>query len=178
MKPYTIRKSKRAKYLRLAVYPDGRVVLTVPHWLGGGVIERFFAERAEWVREKLEFFRSAPRTKQPRSREDYRARKGEARALVEGRIAHYAACYGLTVRAISIRQQKTRWGSCSRRGNISINYRILDLPSELQDYLVVHELCHLREMNHSPRFWALVAETIPDYREQKYALRQHERSLL
>lgn len=176
---YTLRKSKRAKYFRLAVYPDGRVVLTAPARAAVSVIEQFFHERSEWLRGKLDWLRTHPsRAKRVSSPEEYTAHRESALALVETRVAHFNHAYGFVIKSLRIRNQKTRWGSCSSRGNISINYRIVFLPPALQDYLVVHELCHLRELNHSSRFWALVGQTLPDYRERKRELRRYDLSLL
>ena len=84
------------------------------------------------------------------------------RALVHERTAYFAKAYGITYAKISIRKQKTRWGSCSRAGNLSFNYRLGFLPAHLADYIIVHELCHIVEHNHSIRFWALVAQAFPN----------------
>lgn len=80
--------------------------------------------------------------------------------------------YGVTWGRVTIRNTVSRWGSASRAGNLNFNYRVLFLPPHLAEYVLVHELCHLRELNHSPRFWALVAETIPDWKERRRALRR------
>ena len=107
----------------------------------------------------------------------YRSAVREARKMAEARVARFGAYYearhGVRHARVSIRKQKTRWGSASTRGTLSFNYRIVFLPSELADYIVVHELCHLKEMNHSARFWALVVETVPDWRERRKALRRY-----
>ena len=95
-----------------------------------------------------------------------------ARGLVNARIEHWNAYYGFPVGRVSIRDQKTRWGSCSKKGNLNFNYRVAHLPPVLVDYIVVHELCHLREFNHSKQFWALVRETVPDYVARRQALKQ------
>lgn len=159
--------------MRLAVYHDGRVVLTVPSWIGGETVARFFQEKSDWVRAKLEQFKQEhsviPRT---RTHKEYLARKDEALALVMARLEYFNARYGFPIGRVSIRNQKTRWGSCSSRGTISINYRIVFLSPEEQDYIIVHELCHVREMNHSSRFWALVAKTLPEYQTIKHSLRK------
>ena len=105
------------------------------------------------------------------TRADYLRNKPAAAALVQQKVAQLNAAYGFQFRAISIRNQKTRWGSCSRRGNLSFNWRILLLDEPAQEYLIVHELCHLAEFNHSPRFWALVARTVPDYRAIRRVMR-------
>lgn len=98
--------------------------------------------------------------------------KKEALILVQNRLAHFNTYYNFSYNKISIRNQKTRWGSCSTRGNLSFNVKILLLPIDMQDYLVVHELCHLKEFNHSERFWSLVAQQIPDYKEIRSAMRR------
>ncbi|NBX49499.1 M48 family peptidase, partial [bacterium] len=87
------------------------------------------------------------------------------------RVAELNQHYGFSYGKISVRNQQTRWGSCSKRGNLNFNYRILFLPPHLADYLIVHELCHLKEFNHSPRFWALVAQGCPNYHACKKELR-------
>ncbi len=110
-------------------------------------------------------------------RRDYLKHKETARAIVHARIAHFNPRGRYAVRAIRIRNSKTRWGSCSARGNLNFHYRLALLPLELADYVIVHELCHLLEMNHSPRFWALVEAEMPDYRARKRALDAHARML-
>ena len=170
---YKLRKNRRAKHLRLRVYGDGRVVMTVPPWIGATMIEKFLAEKSGWIRAKLDLFKTVPpQSMRRRSRRDYLKQKDEALALVLNRVRHYNAVYNFPLNRITIRNQKTRWGSCSSKKNMSINYQIVSLPQRLQDYLVVHELCHLKEMNHSPRFWALVEQTIPDYRTVRQELRR------
>jgi predicted metal-dependent hydrolase len=94
------------------------------------------------------------------------------------RTLQLAAAYNSPVRTITIRNQRSRWGSCSRRGTISLNWRLVQVPSEVRDYIILHELMHLREMNHSRRFWALVAKACPDYKLSEAWLRAHSASLL
>lgn len=96
-------------------------------------------------------------------RRDYLKYKEAARALVRARIKYFNQIYGFKVGRISIRNQRTRWGSCSKKGNLNFNYKIALIAPHLADYIIVHELCHLREFNHSKRFWALVARAVPDY---------------
>lgn len=87
------------------------------------------------------------------------------------KVEAYSAVYGFRASRISIRNPKTRWGSCSEKGNLNFSYKLLFLPDVLADYIVVHELCHLAELNHSAKFWQLVAKTLPDYKERRKALR-------
>jgi len=92
--------------------------------------------------------------------------------LVLARIDYFNQIYKLPIRRISVRNQKTRWGSCSQKGNLNFNYKIALISPRLADYIIVHELCHLKEFNHSPRFWALVTEAIPDYLEVRKQLKK------
>ena len=91
------------------------------------------------------------------------SKREQARTLVENRLSHFNKMYNFKINRIAIKNTKTRWGSCSSKGNLNFNYKIIYLKPEFADYLIVHELCHLGEMNHSRRFWNLVLKTIPDY---------------
>jgi hypothetical protein len=101
-----------------------------------------------------------------------------ARELVAMVVEEEAPALGVSCRGVTIRDQRTRWGSCSPRGTLSFNWRLALAPFEVLDYVVVHELCHLREPNHSPRFWQLVATRRPGWREQRAWLRDHGQELL
>ena len=158
----------------MTVYTDGKVVVTAPVRAPEKVIEKFVAEKEGWILKKVTFFKKQnPSGKPVRkfTRKDYLANKDMAYALVTERVRVYAKLYGLSYHKISIKNQKTRWGSCSRQKNLTFNYKIAFLPKEYQDYIVVHEICHLQEMNHSKNFWALVAQTFPDYKTLKKSLR-------
>ena len=101
----------------------------------------------------------------------YNKYKEQARLLVHERLEHFNAHYNFPYHRVSIRNQKTRWGSCSSKGNLNFSYRILFLEPEAQDYLIVHELCHLKEFNHSQRFWDLVSQQSPNYKKYHLELR-------
>lgn len=88
-----------------------------------------------------------------------------------------AATHGLTVRRVTVRNQRSRWGSCSPRGAISLNWRLVQMPDAARDYIILHELMHLRQPNHSPRFWREVARVCPDYREAEAWIRRHQAQL-
>ena len=98
--------------------------------------------------------------------------KKRALALARARCEHLSKIYGVTYNQIRIRAQKSRWGSCSQRGNLSFNYKIAALPAHIADYIIVHELCHLREMNHSKKFWGLVACAVPHHKGVRTELRK------
>jgi predicted metal-dependent hydrolase len=160
--------------MRIAVYCDGSVVLTMPSETHESVGEKFIIEKAQWLFSKLNFFsqfHGKPLTRF--SREDYLKYKGDALAIVEKKIEDFNTIYHYHYSGINIKNQKTCWGSCSKKRNLNFNYKLLFLSSKIQDYIVVHELCHLKEFNHSKKFWALVAQAIPDYSNIKNELRNN-----
>jgi predicted metal-dependent hydrolase len=163
---YTLKVSKRAKRMRLTVYCDGSCVVTTPRLLPQTTIENFLLEKAKWVVDKINNFRAkgfVPRKKS--SRGEFTTYKAQALWLAKERIEHFNTLYGYSWNKITIKNQKTRWGSCSRKGNINFNYKIALLPPHMADYIIVHELCHLGEFNHSKNFWNLVAMALPNYLE-------------
>jgi hypothetical protein len=103
---------------------------------------------------------------------DYPKLKKTALELAQKKVLQFNQWYNLPYRRISIRNQKTRWGSCSKAGNLNYNYKIALLPEKLADYIIVHELCHLKEFNHSRKFWDLVAQTLPDYKERRKEIKK------
>lgn len=105
----------------------------------------------------------------------YVAHKELARQVVHERLAHWNQHYNYSWNRVAIRNQKTCWGSCSSLKNLNFSYRLLFLPEHLRDYIIVHELCHLVEMNHSRNFWALVEQTLPHHRKLRAELRVIER---
>ncbi len=96
-----------------------------------------------------------------------------AESEIPGRVSIHSTQMGVSPRRITIRGQRTRWGSCSAKGHLSLNWRLIQVPTEVRDYVVIHELCHLQQMNHSSRFWDLVRGFCPDYREHEAWLRAH-----
>lgn len=169
MPPYHVRRSKKARALRLSVYADGAIIVTAPPLFSLRAIERFVVAHSSWVHKKLDEYRG--RKVVYLRKADIPRLKREALAIATERVQHFAAIYGVSFGKISIRAQKTRWGSCSREGNLSFNYRLAALPPELVDYVVVHEVCHRIAFDHSKRFWKAVAQTMPDHRALRKELR-------
>jgi predicted metal-dependent hydrolase len=101
----------------------------------------------------------------------------QAQTIVTERLALWNQRYGFTYHRVTIKEQKTRWGSCSRQGNLNFNWRLLLAPLDILDYVLIHELSHLKEQNHSPRFWAVVALACPEYRARRHWLREHGQEL-
>lgn len=176
--PYTLKVSKRAKRLRLAVYCDGGFVVTAPAHLQLSIVEKFIIKKSQWVLDKLDYFNGFSNSfKVKNTKAGYLKYKNEAQALAEKRIAKFNKIYKFKFNKINIKNQKTRWGSCSKRGNLNFNYKIVHLPQHLADYIIVHEICHLGEFNHSKKFWNLVAKTFPDHQEIKSELSKFSMSL-
>jgi len=170
---YTLRKSKRARRMRLAVYCDGSVVVTTPFDLQESTAERFIREKSQWLFNKIAFFEQFKGHAIARySQDDYLKYKDDAYALAVDRVNFFNKIYKFSYNQINIKNQKTRWGSCSKKGNINFNYKIALLPQRLFDYIIVHELCHLREFNHSRKFWRLVEKSISDYLEIRNELKK------
>lgn len=106
-----------------------------------------------------------------RSKKEYLLHKEKARELVLARLEYFNQFYSFKYGRVSIKNVRTRWGSCSSKGNLNFSYRLARIDAELLDYVVVHELCHLGEFNHSRAFWALVGKVMPDYRALRDELR-------
>ena len=161
--------------MRLAVYCDGSVVITSPFGIEQSLIEKFFTDKKQWVLEKIRFFKSVEsKAIRTFSHRDYLENKDKALTLVHERVRYYNKIYGFSFNKVFIKNQKTRWGSCSRKQNLNVNYKIVFLPQKHQDYIVVHEMCHLKEFNHSKKFWALVEKALPNYLDLKKELHNHE----
>jgi len=167
---YTLRISKRAKRMRLTVYCDGSFVVTKPQDLNLSIVEKFIIQKSNWVLLKLEYFKQFKGGLFKNDHENYLQNKEEALAFVNKRIKYFNKKYNFKFNNVNIKNQKTRWGSCSKKGNLNFNYKILLLPKNIADYIIVHELCHLKEFNHSQKFWNLVAEAIPNYLDIKKEL--------
>lgn len=166
---YTKRKS-----LGLQVKSDGTVSARVPFRVSDRAVRTFIESHTDWlIRKRAEWMspdsggiRKLPEVETPSG-------KRQIRQLVTQRVEYYAGLMGISYGRISMRNQKTRWGSCSSDGNLNFNCRLLYVPKELVDYVVVHELAHRRHMNHSPEFWQEVEQYLPDYRELRKRLRQY-----
>ncbi len=172
---YQLKNSQRARSLRLCLNYDGGLLVIKPVRLSLREVEEFLQAKADWVIKK----RSSLAKRKKRNpqifcqeRGQYLKHKEEARCLVHKTIERFNRYYGFSYGQVRIGNQKTVWGSCSALGNLNYNYKLIFLPVTLADYVVVHELCHLKELNHSSNFWQLVAKTIPDYKERVAKLRE------
>lgn len=162
---YTVRVSKKAKRMRIAVYCDSSIVVTLPFGSSISSADRFINAKFSWINKVLRKFKVfRPRKSFRQNRAEYLRLREHALNFVEAKVMKWNEIYGFSYNRINIKNQKTRWGSCSKRGNLNFNYRILQLPESVADYLIVHELCHLKEFNHSKNFWHEVSKTMPNYK--------------
>ncbi|MDO8590659.1 MAG: SprT family zinc-dependent metalloprotease [bacterium] len=176
--PYVLKRSARSRHIRLRVLPGGRVVVTVPHQVSEESVKSFIASHATWLAGKVEYFKKFPehRLSLRQEKKLFLAYKQKAQVFAEEKIKKWNEHYQFTFKKIAIRNSRSRWGSCSNAGTLSFNYKIIFLPENLADYLVVHELCHLKEHNHSQAFWFLVSQRVSDYAVCRRALREFERT--
>jgi metal-dependent hydrolase len=168
---YELIRSDR-KTISLQVKPDGRVIVRAPQRLAKYRVVRFVKDHEDWIlkqQKKLEDYRE---TRHVITDEERRDGVQKALKIFPERTAYFAARMGVNYGRITIREQKTRWGSCSSAGNLNFNWRLVLMPPEILDYVVVHELAHRKEMNHSSKFWAIVEQEMPDYQERKQRLKE------
>jgi predicted metal-dependent hydrolase len=155
--------------MRITIVYTGEVKIVAPFAAAESRINEFVRQRGAWIEDKRKYFIDNPISDiglllSKRSRKEYLAHKAQAHTLLSERCEYFNQQYKFSYSRVTIRNQKSRWGSCSKKGNINFNYKMIFLPPELRDYIVVHELCHLKQLNHSQAFWNLVAETIPDHK--------------
>lgn len=154
---------------------NGEVIARIPAYLPKETAEEFIRQHQDWIVRKLTLLQERrEQPNQPRLPDrPLTHREMEAvRNSIGQRVAYYARVMGVTYGRIAIRDQKTRWGSCSSKGNLNFNYRLYFLPGELMEYVIVHELAHRRHMDHSREFWAEVERYCPDYRQCRAKLRE------
>lgn len=174
--PYRVIRSSR-RTVSLQIIPGGEVLVRCPKRMSNGDIRRFVESKSGWIESIWKtdrrgaascFFRTG----------QLQALASQARQTVPERVAYFAPLVGVTYGRITIRSQHTLWGSCSGKGNLSFNCLLMLTPPEVLDYVVVHELCHRKEMNHSARFWAEVGRVLPDYEIRRKWLRENGTALI
>jgi predicted metal-dependent hydrolase len=176
--PHFVR-HKRAKRYVIRVRIDGSVRVTIPRWGSKREARAFADAQRAWILEQQKTV-AGVREAHPQPMAPGRSRELREQASRElpARLLELAARFDLTVSRISIRNQRWRWGSCSRQGHICLNWRLVDMPPDVRDYVLIHELMHLRRMDHSPKFWALVAAACPEYQRARRWLREQARGML
>ena len=170
---YELIRSNR-KNIALQIKSDGLIIVRAPLRMAAKDIQRFVDSKAAWIEKHLAIIQQR---QQPVASaftlEQLQQLADAAKQDIPRRVAHLAAFVGVTSGRITIRAQKSRWGSCSSKGNLNFNCLLMLCPEEVRDYVVVHELCHRKELNHSVRFWAEVEKVLPGYRVQRKWLKEN-----
>lgn len=173
---YRIIKTRR-KTIGLEISPDLQITVRAPYHLSDVRIKEFVESKQTWILKHLAIMQDRqahdPIPAGVISDKELRHMTEEARIIIPERVKYFAKIIGVTYGQITIRHQKTRWGSCSSSGNLNFNCMLMATSPELIDYVVVHELCHRKQMNHSPLFWKEVEEILPDYRNLRSRLREY-----
>ena len=171
MESYELIRSRR-RTLALEITRDCRVLVRAPLRLSQAKIDAFVESHAAWIQAHLEQQRqrmaSAP---PPPTEADITALKAKARAILPGKVAYWSEKMGIRPTGLKITAARKRYGSCSGKNSLCFSCFLMDCPEEAIDLVVVHELCHIREKNHGPRFYALLGQYLPDYKERKKLLR-------
>lgn len=172
------------KSVAIQICPDAHVRVRAPYRMQEAEIADFLKEKSQWIekhlgimRERIEQGAVEPQVERLSVQEIQELAK-QASEVLSVKAKYYAEKLGVTYGRITIRNQKTRWGSCSGKGNLNFNCLLMLAPEEIQDYVVIHELCHRKEMNHSQKFWAEVEKIMPDYREKRRWLRENGGEIL
>ncbi len=171
----------RRKTIGLEVRSDGRIIVRAPLRFPERDIRRFVDDHTEWIEKHLEKAKLMEKQDAPDDRltmEEIRALAEKATKVIPERVEYYAPKIGVQYNRITIRNQKSRWGSCSAKGNLNFNCLLMLTPPEVIDSVVVHELCHLKEMNHSKRFYEEVLRVYPEYHKWEKWLKEHGRHLM
>ncbi|MBD3300141.1 MAG: DUF45 domain-containing protein [Candidatus Moranbacteria bacterium] len=168
---YRLKKSFKAKCIRLTINNQGELSAILPWFCSLKSLEKFLKQKSSWIEKNIKKNINKDNILDKGTKKDYLLNKERARRMVEVLIKEYNNFYGFEFNRICIRNQKTRWGSCSSNRNLNFNWRIVWLDPDCARYLVVHELCHLEELNHSKNFWRLVERQVPDYKIIRKKLR-------
>lgn len=181
MLEYELIRSKR-KTLALYVRQDGRIEVRAPLRTSKAYIDGFVEKKQDWIQsiqEKLSIRQAAKNVIQLTAKEASEVKR-QAKECLQQKCQYFSQEMGLRHGTVKINSAKTRWGSCNRKGDINFTYRLLFAPEELIDYVVVHELAHIKEMNHSASFWSVVEQTMPDFRARRKKLKefQHQVELI
>lgn len=169
------------KTMTLEIKPTGEVIVRAPYSMPYSQIQRFVKEKEQWINkhlQKIEKRRVETAGKDRLTDQELQKLGDLAVKVLPQRVKLFASLMGVSYGRITIRCQKSRWGSCSAQGNLNFNCLLMLAPPEVQDYVVVHELCHRLEMNHSQRFWAQVEKVLPGYRIPKKWLKEHGSELM
>lgn len=173
---YRVIRSKR-KTIAIQITPDGTVLVRCPMRTSAAEVDAFVESKRRWIEKHLQ--KQALQTQLPDiTEEEIQVMTRQAREEFPQRVAVFAPQVGVTYGRITIRHQKTRWGSCSGKGNLNFNCLLMLAPPEVRDYVVVHELCHRKQMNHSQSFWEEVEKILPNYKTHRKWLKENGTALI
>ena len=167
---YKLIRSDR-KTIAIQITAAGEVVVRCPRKMSSREAARYVESKRDWIAQHLARFQARPVVR-PFTEEELKALANKAKQYIPTRVKHFAPLVGVTYGRITIRRQKTRWGSCSGKGNLNFNCLLMLLPKDVVDYVVVHELCHRKQMNHSAKFWAEVARILPNHEKLQKQLKE------
>lgn len=158
----------RRKTLTIEIKQELAVVIKAPAGIPFSTIKQLVENRTDWITKKLEEYEAAgPKVSDTLSESEKKTYRSLARKQITSYVEYYAAQMNVSYGRIAIREQKTCWGSCSSKRNLNFNWKLILMPAEIMEYVVVHELAHLFEMNHSKAFWSIVERVLPDYRKRR-----------
>jgi hypothetical protein len=170
--PEFVRHPRARRYV-VRVRGDGTVRVTIPRWGSKREAAAFAEQQRGWIKKqiaRLQSDRDVPR--EQFSEDERRAVRVRAQRELPDRLLQLATQFGLHVSRVSVRNQQSRWGSCSPKGHICLNWRLVTMPEWIRDYVIIHELMHLKRLDHSPKFWKLVAAACPEYQRARDWLRK------
>ena len=172
---YRVLRSNR-RTIAVQILDDGSIVVRCPRYMEDARIKAFVESKRKWIEKHLA---SCEREALPAfSASDIDQMTGLAKTVIPPRVESLACQMGLRYQKITIRHQHSRWGSCSSKGNLSFNCLLTQVPDSVLEYVVVHELCHLKQMNHSRAFWTEVGRILPEYKQAKQWLKEHGGTLI
>lgn len=179
--PATLIKCNR-RSVGIIVKPGGEIIIRAPKLMPNTMVMSFVQEKSTWIIKTYEKqIKIQPTVLLKQESHQVQALekryRDAAKEYIPKRVEYYHQFTGGDYQKISIRDQKTRWGSCSGKGTLSFNYRLMLAPPRVLDYVVVHELCHLTHMNHSKAFWNMVESILPDYKEHRKWLKENGHTL-
>ncbi len=166
-------RSKRATHLNISVKPFKGVRVAVPDRVSFNKAEAFVRTKTDWIKKQSEKMKQYEREYNLTSGANNDIDKTKAKSMLTGRLKYLAEKHGFTYNRVFIRNQRTRWGSCSHKNNISLNMRIVRLPDELVDYVILHELVHTRKKDHSRAFWAEMDKLVGDGKKMALRLKSY-----
>lgn len=173
-----IKKSKR-KSIGIEIKPDLTVLVRAPFFLSDNTIKKLVAQKANWIENKIKQIKEKETLNLPIfSKKEIEILREKTRVLITPKAEYYAKILGVSFNKLSVKKQRSVWGSCSAKKNINLNLLLSLCPEEVVNYIVVHELCHLKQLNHSKFFWAEVEKILPDYKSARLWLKHNGNALI